>query len=535
MSELQQRGRKLYLFGENREEVSRIRNFPILASYGFDRVETAYSEKHFAGMMERAVPDLVLYHLRHGLACLQRIRKSNPYLEILVFGPEPPQGEVLSCLLHLGILDFLSTPLSESALGQALEVYQQRMAARTAQAQLAQSAACWENCRLEIREKFWKDLCLGWVHGNAEEIEETAAQKGIQVDKEARYRMILSVMKNQDRMWKVWGEYGCQRAIQKCAREIFPDIEKNGTAVIIYSRVVLILNDDAEALDEQRARRLSERCQEELGADLYCYFSQPIYCDEIPLSYSLLLTSSKDDVLRSSHIVQVGSHRQEEGQLQLPPEWVDILYTANAAQFSSAVRVFLTGAAHDGKLSERNLRLFQQDMLQLFFNYLDSESVSAHDLYHDRTIYQLYKVAFQSIDGMVEWVNACVQRIAQILESSGEDQKMRAVSRMKAAIKSDLSGDLSIKRISAMVHLSPDYAGRIFREATGTTLHQYIVHKRMKYAHTLLRSTNKSVAEIAAEVGYENVSHFISSFRDCFGETPKKLRAARKSVPEEEG
>ena len=149
-------------------------------------------------------------------------------------------------------------------------------------------------------------------------------------------------------------------------------------------------------------------------------------------------------------------------------------------------------------------------------------------------LHQLYKPAFQSIDGMVEWVNACVLRIAQILASCGEDQKKRVVSRMKAAIKSDLSGDLSIRRISAMVHLSPDYAGRIFREATGTALHQYIVHKRMKYALTLLRSTNKSVAEIAVEVSYENVSHFISNFRDCFGETPKKLRAARRGPPQGE-
>lgn len=534
MSELQQEGRLLYLFGENREEVSRIRSLSILHTYGFDAVETAYSEKHFAGMMQAAVPDLVLYHLGHGTACLQKIRLNNPYLEILVFGPEPPKGRVLSLLLHLEVLDYLPTPLCESALEQALKVYQQRLTARKVQKELAKCAACWDNCRLEIREKFWKDLCLGWVHGTAEEIEESASSRGIQVDKEARYRMILSVMKNQDYMWKIWGEYSCQRAIQKCAREIFPDIEKNGTAVIIYSRVVLILNDDQEDQDEQRARRLSERCQEELGADLYCYFSRPIYCDEIPFSYSLLLTSSKDDVLRSSHIVHVGSQRPEEGQLQLPPEWADTLYTANAAQFSSAVKIFLTKAAHDGKLSERNLRLFQQDMLQLFFNYLDSENLSAHDLYHDKTIYQLYKPAFQSIDGMVEWVNACVLRIAQILASCGEDQKKRVVSRMKTAIKSDLSGDLSIRRISAMVHLSPDYAGRIFREATGTTLHQYIVHKRMKYALTLLRSTNKSVAEIAVEVGYENVSHFISNFRDCFGETPKKLRAARRGTPQEE-
>ena len=52
----------------------------------------------------------------------------------------------------------------------------------------------------------------------------------------------------------------------------------------------------------------------------------------------------------------------------------------------------------------------------------------------------------------------------------------------------------------------------------------------MKTAHTLLRDTSKNISEVASEVGYANVSHFINAYRKQFGITPgtykKTLRSA---------
>lgn len=62
-----------------------------------------------------------------------------------------------------------------------------------------------------------------------------------------------------------------------------------------------------------------------------------------------------------------------------------------------------------------------------------------------------------------------------------------------------------------------------FRKLFGCTVYQALRQHRMEYARTLLEDTDMTVGMIAAEVGYTNMSHFISAFRRHFGITPGTL------------
>lgn len=64
--------------------------------------------------------------------------------------------------------------------------------------------------------------------------------------------------------------------------------------------------------------------------------------------------------------------------------------------------------------------------------------------------------------------------------------------------------------------------------AEGTTFNAVLTHARMSLALTLLQSTERPVAAIAADVGYESASRFAVRFKHRYGFSPSVVRGHRR-------
>jgi AraC-like DNA-binding protein len=65
---------------------------------------------------------------------------------------------------------------------------------------------------------------------------------------------------------------------------------------------------------------------------------------------------------------------------------------------------------------------------------------------------------------------------------------------------------------------------RRFRAVTGETANQYVINRRLSAAATRLAATKTPIAEIAYEVGFNDLSHFDACFRSAFGCPPSVWR-----------
>lgn len=63
-----------------------------------------------------------------------------------------------------------------------------------------------------------------------------------------------------------------------------------------------------------------------------------------------------------------------------------------------------------------------------------------------------------------------------------------------------------------------------FRAVTGETANQYVINRRLSAAATRLASTKLPIAEIAFDVGFNDISHFDACFRSAFGCAPSIWR-----------
>ncbi len=65
---------------------------------------------------------------------------------------------------------------------------------------------------------------------------------------------------------------------------------------------------------------------------------------------------------------------------------------------------------------------------------------------------------------------------------------------------------------------------REFKKLYNTTPNQWLIDQRLEKAHHILMNTNLNVTNTAFEVGYENVSHFISAYKKKYSVTPKQSK-----------
>lgn len=94
---------------------------------------------------------------------------------------------------------------------------------------------------------------------------------------------------------------------------------------------------------------------------------------------------------------------------------------------------------------------------------------------------------------------------------------------------SDLQSRPTIEDLSKEFLINTATLKTTFKGIYGQPIGAYMKEYRMKQAAVLLRQTQKSIAEIANEVGYENQSKFATSFRDIMKISPVEYRKENTS------
>jgi len=85
---------------------------------------------------------------------------------------------------------------------------------------------------------------------------------------------------------------------------------------------------------------------------------------------------------------------------------------------------------------------------------------------------------------------------------------------------------LTVDDLARAARLSRAHFSREFRREFGESPHAYLLTRRLERAASLLRTTDRSVAEICFAVGLQSVGSFTSSFSRTYGISPTAYRAA---------
>lgn len=134
--------------------------------------------------------------------------------------------------------------------------------------------------------------------------------------------------------------------------------------------------------------------------------------------------------------------------------------------------------------------------------------------------------------GYLEIIRAyLLQLIITIFRISDSGGKQAGLSRNKQAVSyildyihENYGRPISVQDLADRVYLSRDYAGRLFRDATGMTITAMIQKVRVEHTCRLLDTTDRTIGDIAAACGFEDMKFFYSVFKKHMGMLPGDYR-----------
>jgi AraC-like DNA-binding protein len=124
-------------------------------------------------------------------------------------------------------------------------------------------------------------------------------------------------------------------------------------------------------------------------------------------------------------------------------------------------------------------------------------------------------------------------QIRKTLEENGfeliEDRKARTIEQLKLAIIRLIRepGDRKLKYsayLSKELGLEYHYLSTLFSSVENVTIEQYIIRQRVERAKELLKYGEKTLSEIAYELGYSSVQHLSNQFKHITGLTPTQFK-----------
>ncbi len=95
---------------------------------------------------------------------------------------------------------------------------------------------------------------------------------------------------------------------------------------------------------------------------------------------------------------------------------------------------------------------------------------------------------------------------------------------MQAFLAANMDRDVDLTTIAQEAALSPYYFSRQFTAAIGVPPYRYLIELRIQRAAELLRDTELSVTQICSRVGFNNLSHFTTTFHRHTGLSPSAYR-----------
>jgi two-component system response regulator YesN len=86
--------------------------------------------------------------------------------------------------------------------------------------------------------------------------------------------------------------------------------------------------------------------------------------------------------------------------------------------------------------------------------------------------------------------------------------------------------DAALEQAAELVHMSPYYISKYFKQKTGENFLDYVISVKMRKAAQFLKEIDYKTYEISEMIGYSNPKNFTRTFKKYFGKSPRDFRNA---------
>ncbi|MEP9376677.1 AraC family transcriptional regulator [Aquabacter sp. CN5-332] len=107
--------------------------------------------------------------------------------------------------------------------------------------------------------------------------------------------------------------------------------------------------------------------------------------------------------------------------------------------------------------------------------------------------------------------------------SSAPGMSTRQLRVLIEFIEANLDQRLHLADLATVAGVSVTRLKTLFRNSTGTPVHQYVIRRRTEYARALIATTTMPASEVALAAGFAHQSHMASTMLRILGQTPGEI------------
>ena len=136
-----------------------------------------------------------------------------------------------------------------------------------------------------------------------------------------------------------------------------------------------------------------------------------------------------------------------------------------------------------------------------------------------------------SLQAAIAYLASVADIIFEAMEHRTSSRTRQVIDRVTKYVDSHLGEELSLVKLSGVVHFNASYLSRLFKQETGENISEYILRKRMECAKQQLCTTNRKIGDISKSVGYQSAHSFSRLFRSIHGVPPQDYRLQNGENP----
>lgn len=129
-----------------------------------------------------------------------------------------------------------------------------------------------------------------------------------------------------------------------------------------------------------------------------------------------------------------------------------------------------------------------------------------------------------SEEAAVALAHICLRASSNFSSDKASDADTRGVLEAVRYINANFAEPCPLDTLATVAGMNRFRFAKRFRAVTGETANQYVINRRLSAAATRLAATKSPIAEIAFEVGFNDLSYFDACFRSAFGCPPSVWR-----------
>lgn len=487
---------------------------------GIHHVLTAYNGLAAKQVIADEKPDIIICDigmpLCNGIEVLKFVKELGLQSEFM-FLTCYESFEFAKEAVRYGASRYLTKPLD---LAELLEELNQMANVAKTRHITPSAETRYANSQKTVLISLLRSLCDGLYGTDQQKLAAAIKKKHISVKADDIFRYVMISGDTANALDSGWTRDSLCYSFSYLAQEIIADclnfknvVIKNGDSNI---RIIIFLNADqfSEADALARCQRFCTISNAYTGIAPVCVIgeSAPLY-----MTYSAILKiQAKLNKVR----LQTGKtflqndqlQYAESGSLELDEtQLLNYMKQQDKAGYLRCISGYVNKITSGRSDSDVQMTLLHHALLQAFYQCIRDNRIAPHLIFRNDEVREADGKSEQSSYHMIRFAGILFDRVQQLLAENTDSNNTIDIA--KKYIHEHFRENIDRDMIASIACITPNYLSKRFRAETGLSLREYVNQLRINEAKRLLLSTNKSISEIAGEVGFDNISYFSTVFR----------------------